>query len=152
MLYFSPFILANCACQARISEYTPADKDTENKGLNFPGVELMKVTRQNGKKILALISELGILSSILSTLSVPLVSREVMCAVSSEAPLLSGLQKAVLSVQGVIAVFSSERGKAKTIFQLLEAWHHGKSHYQLVGGTERQETTKGLRKLRVPSR
>lgn len=53
-----------------------------------------------------------------------------------------GLQKAVLSVQGVIAVFSSERGKAKTIFQLLEAWHHGKSHYQLVGGTERQETTK----------
>lgn len=87
LLYFSPFILANCACQARISEYTPADKDTENKGLNFPGVELMKVTRQNGKKILALISELGILSSILSTLSVPLVSREV----SSEAPLLSGV-------------------------------------------------------------
>lgn len=47
-----------------------------------------------------------------------------MCAVSSEAPLLSGLQKAVLSVQGVIAVFSSERGKTKAIFQL-EAWHYG---------------------------
>lgn len=74
-----------------------------------------------------------------------------MCAVSSKAPLLSRLQKAVLSVQGVIAVFSSERGKTNAIFQL-EAWHYGKSGSQRVGGTDRQETTKGLRKLRVPSR
>lgn len=92
----------------------PADKDTEDKGLNFPGVELMK-------KISVLSLELGILT-ILSTLSVPLVSREVMCAVSSEAPLLSRLQKAVLSVQGVIAVFCSERGEIKPFSN---SWKHG---------------------------
>lgn len=50
LLYFCAFILANCTCQARISESMPADKDAEDKGLNFPGVELMKVTRRNGKK------------------------------------------------------------------------------------------------------
>lgn len=74
------------------------------------------------KKISVLSSELGILLSILSTLSVPLVSREVMCAVSSEAPLLSGLQKTVLSVHGVIAVFHSERGKIKPFSN---SWKHG---------------------------
>lgn len=70
-------------------------------------------------------AELGVrnLSSILSTLSVPLVSREVICAMSPEASLPSELQKAVLSVHAVITVFCSKNGKIEN--------HRNKAIHQL---------------------